>query len=298
MEWELFQQLALEAENLQPEVVNLYAHGESFLHPRIVDMVSELHSRGLFTEIVTNGELLTVGLSQRLADAGLDKLIISHPAISPENWQECRDESYTPQVDDRIAEAVTLWGERGKEVALRCLIFKENVPEKIQSVRAYLRRWLAQPAVSEIEFWLYQPWPDHVLEEHIPYMYEKPQVCWLALDSLHVSWNGTISPCPYDTNGELAQGRFPDASLAEAYSSSGMCFFRKQTVRRSKKRPLYCRNCLINRVPASFSVINTREYHTISADKKEEWLKETGRDCWLQLIQKVPGHNKRKNKKL
>lgn len=289
MEWSLFLRLADQAKEISPAIVSLHAHGEPLLHPQIVEMVAELKKRELVTEIVTNGDLLTFELSQKLLHAGLDQLIISHPAISRENWQSCRTEPHSKEIDTKLGEALDVWQGAGKTVTIRCLVFKEYVPRKVASVREYLHTWLSKVAVSGVEFWLYQPWPGHVLEDQIPHIHKHAKICWPAMGNLSVSWKGEVSPCPYDVTGELVFKNQPAATLGEMYSSQEMRRFRRQTIRKAKSRHSLCKKCLINRVPAQFTSVDGREYQGLSGQPQEEWLKQKGRECWLQLIQKSPG---------
>lgn len=286
MSWDVFLRLAEDAEKIGPQTVSLYAHGEPLLHPRIVLMVEELHKRGLATELVTNGDFLTAEMSVNLLAAGLHRLVISHPAISLENWQACRCEPLAPDTDERLKKAVKVWQDVENKVTLRCLVFKEMVPKKVASTREYLQNWLATPGVREVEFWLYQPWPEHVLEDQIPLIHRDPKVCSLSLQTLMVSWNGKITPCPYDIHGDLILGQVPDVSLNEIYSSKELRKFRRQTIRRSRFRPAVCKKCLINRVSAVHTHVSTEEYLKLDHPSRNEWIKKMGRECWLQLVQK------------
>ncbi|MBN2551065.1 MAG: tungsten cofactor oxidoreductase radical SAM maturase [Anaerolineales bacterium] len=51
--------------------------GEPLMHPRIVEMVQQLHNRGLGVTLTTNGLLLKRGMAETLLHAGLDMLIVS-----------------------------------------------------------------------------------------------------------------------------------------------------------------------------------------------------------------------------
>lgn len=294
MKWEMFLQLADEAEKIRPQTVSLYAHGEPLLHPQITLMVEELHKRGLVTELVTNGDFLTPEISAKLQTSGLQRLIISHPAISPENWHVCRDEPFSPNIDERLKAAVEIWQHAENKVTFRCLVFKDKVPNKVRSTREYIQKWLETPGVREVEFWLYQPWPDHVLEDELLYIHRNSKICSLSLQTLMVSWNGKISPCPYDIHGDLVLGQMPEVSLQRIFSSGELRKFRQQTIRRSRFRPIVCKKCLINRVSAVHTHVSSEEYMQTNPPFRDEWIKKVGRECWLQLVQ---NHTKDYSKK-
>jgi radical SAM protein with 4Fe4S-binding SPASM domain len=286
MSWDLFIQLADEAEKIHPSSVSLHAHGEPLLHPRIAEMVEELAKRGLDTEIVTNGDFLTPELSLKLLKAGLQRLVISHPTISPENWQACRNEPFSPRIDEKIKDAIKIWQGEKNKITLRCLVFPDKVPQKVKSTREYIRKWIEIPGVREVEFWLYQPWPDHVLEEELLCIHSAPKVCSVGLQTLLVSWKGEVSPCSFDIHGELNLGTYPDASLQGLYNSKKLRQFRRQTMRCSSARPIVCKKCLITRVPMVLAHACCDDYLKIDPSLRDAWIKKMGRDCWLQLVQK------------
>jgi radical SAM protein with 4Fe4S-binding SPASM domain len=286
MKWGLFIQLADEAEKMQPEMVSLHASGEPLLHPEITKMVEELAKRDLATEIVTNGDFLTPELSLKLRDAGLKRLVISHPAITSENWQACRDEIFFSHVDERIEEAVKIWQGSEDLVTIRCLVFPDKVKRKGINTREFLKKWLDLPGVRNVEFWSYQPWPEHVLEEEIHSIDLHPKTCSVALQTIFVSWDGKISPCSLDIHGKLALGTFPNNSLVDLYNAKVLRKFRKQIVSKSQKRPAICKGCLITRTLPVLVDVQTAEYQQIDPSMREDWIKAKGRECWLQLVRK------------
>lgn len=65
-------------------------HGEPLMHRRIAEMIAYAKKRGITdrTEIVTNGSLLTHGLSDALIGAGLDRLRVSLQGVSAGQYQK------------------------------------------------------------------------------------------------------------------------------------------------------------------------------------------------------------------
>ena len=60
--------------------------GEPLLHPRISDLVAHAHERGCWTNIITNGFLLSDELVQKLNLAGLDSMAVSIDRITPTDF--------------------------------------------------------------------------------------------------------------------------------------------------------------------------------------------------------------------
>src|SRR5690606_37342813 len=57
--------------------------GEPLLHPRLPELVAHAHRKGCWTNIITNGLLLSDALVQKLNDAGLDSMCVSIDRVNP-----------------------------------------------------------------------------------------------------------------------------------------------------------------------------------------------------------------------
>lgn len=60
--------------------------GEPLLHPRIADLVAHAHELGCWTNIITNGFLLSDDLVHKLNIAGLDSMAVSIDRITPTDF--------------------------------------------------------------------------------------------------------------------------------------------------------------------------------------------------------------------
>lgn len=280
MSWGLFQHLADQATQLRPERVCLHAFGEPLLHPRIVDMVELLHRRGLAAELVTNGELLTPELARGLRQAGLCELGISHPNLSPRNYQVCRGKPAPPDIDARIAKAVAEWEGCNRRVSIRCLTIKKLLSKGAPETAAFLDRWLTTPGVSVVAFHGYLPWPKHVCPDLIDFLVARPRRCQVGMRSLSVLWDGVVTACSYDVDAEAAVGRVPRDSLISLYNCSALRALRRHWMKRSRHLPALCRRCLVPRCPTPAVWIGRREWHermALGEAQKLIWLGDTAK---------------------
>jgi len=73
----------------QPKSIIFAGHGEPLLHPEIAEMVSLAKQRESAerVEIVTNGSLLNPALSDKIINAGLDRLRISLQGLNAEDYK-------------------------------------------------------------------------------------------------------------------------------------------------------------------------------------------------------------------
>jgi MoaA/NifB/PqqE/SkfB family radical SAM enzyme len=81
-----------------PPTVFLGAIGEPLAHPDIVDMAAQAKAIGSAVELITNGTLLAKGLSQKLIEAGLDRLWVSLDGATPECYGDVRLGALLPEI--------------------------------------------------------------------------------------------------------------------------------------------------------------------------------------------------------
>jgi MoaA/NifB/PqqE/SkfB family radical SAM enzyme len=78
--------------------------GEPLMHPDIVEMVAAAKSFSPTVELITNGTLLDVTMSNRLMDAGLDMLWVSLDGATPESYADVRLGAALPKVLRNLAD--------------------------------------------------------------------------------------------------------------------------------------------------------------------------------------------------
>ena len=247
MAWDLFTRIAEQTVAIRPALVFLYAQGESLMHRRIVDMVKELSKNDLDTEIVTNGDLLTPHLVTSLYEAGLTNLTVSHPAATPENFARCRGKTYRSEDEKRLFEALGYWEGQNRDLTIRSLVVPDLLYHHLDSLADFLERCFAVPAVNRVDLHGYLPWPRHFCIDLMPTIFERPWRCELGLQNLTVFWDGTVTPCSYDVNAELAIGHVDKTPLFELYNDKKMRMLRKRWHGDGRNWPELCKACMISR---------------------------------------------------
>lgn len=76
--------------------------GEPLTHPGIVDMVADAKNRGAYVELISNGTLLSMEMSQKLIGAGLDMLWVSLDGATPESYADVRLGAEFPKVLENV----------------------------------------------------------------------------------------------------------------------------------------------------------------------------------------------------
>lgn len=286
MDFRVFAGLAGEAQNLGTGMICLHAHGEPLLHPAIVDMVGLLSAKGLQSHLASNGDPLTPELMTGLNRAGLSELVISHPALDADNFQACTGRAWSQSLDQGLMNCLDHWDPQLGKLSIRCLVMSPSRDFIRATVPAYLQRWLTHPAVHEVEFHLYQPWPRLVLETEITGIYKRRRACEVLATGLTVLWNGDMTPCSFDVHGQLRIGTYPEMALAEAFNHSRLCRMRLRDFWRRGANPAPCPACLLPRISAPLVRIGEQEAPSGKADIDASWCDRTARRVAAGLLAK------------
>jgi len=135
-------------------------HGEPLLHPEIAEMVAYAKKSGKFDriEIVTNGSLLSHELSDKLIDAGLDRLRISLQGVNAEDYM---DVSKVNLDFDKFVEQISYFCNKKKatevyikiiDVALKRKGDERRFHEIFDSIADITAIEYAIPFVNEIDY--------------------------------------------------------------------------------------------------------------------------------------------------
>jgi MoaA/NifB/PqqE/SkfB family radical SAM enzyme len=106
--------------------------GEPLLHPRFLDMVRLVKSRGLRAEVTTNALLLDDALAGGLLAAGLDQLVVSIDGTSAEAFGRVRSGASLDQVVENVCRLHDRRGPNygpGMRVGIEFVAMRSNVGE-------------------------------------------------------------------------------------------------------------------------------------------------------------------------
>lgn len=103
--------------------------GEPLAHPHIIEMITCCREKGLRTELLTNGTMLTTDTSQALVDAGLDKLWVSIDSFEEEQYGEIQVGSRFSLITQQIQEFNRMRQGMGIELGISIVLMKSNLPQ-------------------------------------------------------------------------------------------------------------------------------------------------------------------------
>lgn len=79
-------------------ILHLSGYGEPMIHPHFLEIVGQAKALGAQVEVTTNGTLLNARMAEALVELGLDRLVVSIDAVSPEQYEDIRVHASFQQV--------------------------------------------------------------------------------------------------------------------------------------------------------------------------------------------------------
>jgi radical SAM protein with 4Fe4S-binding SPASM domain len=203
-----------------PELEFAYLHhlGESLFHARIGELIEHGRARGVALGLSTNATFLDERKGRSLCESGLDFLVVSLDAASPEAYAKLRAGGDFQRTVENLRAFLSLRSamRARTEVAVQLILLPENAAE----LRAFADAWSATEGVSvmikEARDWAGQ----------VPLAIRPPpslrQPCKMPWTELTVLWDGAVVPCANHFERAHLVGDLSRQSLDEVWNGEPM----------------------------------------------------------------------------
>lgn len=247
--------------------------GEPLLHPQIDTIVKIAHDGGFYTQLVTNGLLLTSERMRQLIRSGLDEMAISLHSVNPENYFAITGLAFR-DLKENLLDCKSLFLKKQLKITVWRVkhpdpIFTDTVQDE-KNFHAFMREvgleWCEILGPSE-------PWSrdGYVPTSKCETVQDTPFWCNKIIFTMNTDWEGNLVICCNDYNWEHIElgNVFKDNFSFSDYMRKKMDIFFK------KMMPDLCLNC--RRWPDN-DILDILKAE--GADEKEFFD-----DLWLELIQ-------------
>lgn len=238
----LFEKIVVEgATHAAIDHFTLTGLGETLIDPRIVERIAFIRKTAphAMVDLYTNGSLLTEKVTRGLIDAGISVIYVSLNAVRAEQRKQIM------KLDD--FDAVVAYCDRAIELAegTRTKIVIKAVREKDlfydDEPEQFMRRWGGpwdQPgghAFLHLEGnWAGAQYPVRVIPT---------AACIRALTEIMVLWDGRVSLCCFDGEGEVIFGDLNHQTIKEIYNGPAALEYRTAHVEGRRGEMALCRTC-------------------------------------------------------
>ncbi len=239
-------------------LVMLWNQGEPFLHSRLTDMVRLAKAHNVIAMTSTNAHFIrTRQDAEDIVDSGLDEIVMSLDGATSETYVKYR----VGGSFERALAGIRLLIQAKKDlrapkplVHLQFIIMKHNEAEI-----GAARHLASKLGVNRLSLKTSQVYTEAEAEVYLPsrenlsrYRYDSPvlttksritNACRHLWYSSVVNWDGTVSPCCFDKNGDYHLGNaFNGQTFGEIWTGEPYGDFRDAILRDRASVPM-CSNC-------------------------------------------------------
>jgi radical SAM protein with 4Fe4S-binding SPASM domain len=257
-------------EGCRPSIraMSLYLHGEPFLHPDLHEMAGRARDEGISTTIYTNGLIVREEQLIRVLRAEPRLILVSMDLISRSGYLTCRGGDFYRKASDqlRMMASVFVRLKSRTRLVLRSIYTGENGEE----VSEFIDAWYNTGGISEIQIGSRFPWPkridaDMLTGKIVDDRAECPQV-WNALN---VCWDGTVTPCSFDSDASYPLGNIHDAPLNDLLNSREARHFRKMHILGRREQMEMCAHCLLPKFNHEIVILRSGTTQRMDPEKKK-----------------------------
>lgn len=255
MKFDIFKKMIDEIPKGQ-KLRRLYVHwmGEPLLHPEFLRFVEYAKSKDVAEMIViaTNGVLLNKEMMKGMTDLKIDELFIAIDAASPQSYLEFKNTGHFNILKDNVEQAVSLRKKMGKKLPFIRVKFLET-DRNIHEKDIFKRQWkgVADSIFFEKDLSIWDGKSDKVnkfiksmkcyLKNYgdLPVRYPCDRLWYL----LAIHWDGAVSPCVCDWNGENVIGDVKRQSIKEIWHSDILMNYRANHINGTFEKIKLCSVC-------------------------------------------------------
>jgi len=242
MDFNLFQKIIDEASKIGVKRIHLYLHGEPMLHPQIIEMISYIKSKFLSIYFVTNGMLFDREKSKAILQSGVnndDIFTFSILGYSKEVHERVMKGVDHDKVVKNISDFLILREKFSmKRPAIKCVFGK--IPENIHEKDRFIRHW--SNIVDHVE--------TELLSESFRFYKQKETTivprkytCIMLWERMMIFWNGDVTICCSDVDGNYILGNLKDKSINEIWSCKQLLSIKKLHEKKKYQKIPLCANC-------------------------------------------------------
>ena len=244
MDITLFRKIIDDARQNNIKIVHLYLHGEPLLHPKIIEMIGYIKQQGLAVHLTTNGMLLTRDMALGILNSGVDladHFTFSILGSSKEIHEKVMERVKHEQVLENIDTFLKLRKEMRASGPIIETIFYP-MPENRHEATAYLGMFKGYVDHARMAPRISQSFANHNAGRAIPSAARR-KPCSHLQERLTVFWNGDVTLCHHDINGEWVFGNLEHRSLWEICQSGELLNVQMLHSQRQFEQIRLCHDC-------------------------------------------------------
>jgi radical SAM protein with 4Fe4S-binding SPASM domain len=243
MDLALFQRIIDEGAQIGIKLVRLFLHGEPMLHPQIVDMVRYMKAKGLGFHLVTNGMLFSRDRSEAILRSGVtraDHVMFSILGYSKDVHERVMRGVDHDRVERNLLELLALRKELGTNSPVITTVFYA-MPENVREEEQYVQHWRGVVDHARLGGKISESWAEYKRDGKT--RTPRQRTCFMLWDRMTIFWNGDVTICGEDVDGELVYGNLNNSSIYELWHSEPLSAIKQIHKEKRFEEIPQCSNC-------------------------------------------------------
>ncbi len=245
MSRELYKKIVDQASNLKINYINLHNFGEPLIDKDFIWKVKYAKSKNIkLISTNTNGTLLNPKLAKNIINSGLDELYISVDAATKKTYQKIRIGLNYNQVQKNIKYLVKLKKQLKLDKPKIILDFLEFNLNKNETHK-FINKWkktVDNVCISQIHDWSNKK-QINLKNKINNYVEFSRTPCRLPFTEILINWDGSVSLCCQDIDGEVLLGNVNKDSLVKIWQNKKYQNIRKSHQNLKTNNLKLCKNC-------------------------------------------------------
>lgn len=243
MDLVLFQKIINDASEIGVNRINLFLHGESMMHPKIVDMIRYIKLKGLGITMITNGMLLNRKKIEAILHSGVnssDYFIFSILGNSKEIHEKVMKGVKHEKVISNLLYFLELRKKHKVNGPIIEIVFY-RMPENEHEINEFIQKWQGIADHLHPIFDTSKQFSEYKIGDNsIPIRIKTCKPLW---ERMTIFWNGDVTRCNADVDGDYVFDNLKEKSIKEIWNSNELLSIKKMH-KESKFRELnLCSNC-------------------------------------------------------
>jgi len=242
IDMDLFKRIVDEAAMLGVKRIYLDLHGEPTLHPRIIEMIQYVKSKNLAFHMTTNGMLLDQENSREILRAGVtraDHITFSILGDSKNTHNSLMKHANLEIIKENICALVDARKQLGLNGPVIDTIFRK-IDQNRYEEEGYRDTWNGIVDYAKSGGSISKSFSTYKLGT--PSIARK-QRCKTVQERMTIYWNGAVTICPHDLDGDYVLGNLNEQSIQEIWNGEQLSTLRKlHREKRFAEFPL-CERC-------------------------------------------------------
>ncbi|HIJ83387.1 MAG: Radical SAM protein [Magnetococcales bacterium] len=252
MDFDLYKKIIDEIKGYA-SAVTLAVAGESLYHPQFFAMSRYAADQGIKPILNTNATMLTPKKAEMLLESGVTSISFAFDGFNKGQYEKARVGAQFEKTLGNILYFLELKKKKGKKLpycvlSILMLGLEECTPEEQVEFLARFKDLIDEVRVREVSTWGSSFKNSTAFSFRPNPVYYPP--CSRLWSTGVISWNGTVLPCIYDSNHELALGNLRDSSFKEIWNGRPMMELRRSMLDGTfLSYSGLCENCIVLGTP-------------------------------------------------